>query len=153
MKKKPKDSKQRTRISLDYKQLKINLKNETWECQDNFKDSEEATEIFPEARESIDRCSKTFNIPRNRRKRREWITQGLMNRINDRDAMFKSVRANPGNRELKDRYNEPKLRYYRNIIASNLSNSKEIWRIINESSGTMSNAPTEKTPKLIVHER
>ncbi|KAL3266381.1 hypothetical protein HHI36_010558 [Cryptolaemus montrouzieri] len=62
--------------------------------------------------------------------------KGVMNRINDRDAMFKSVRANPGNRELKDRYNElraqiklevktAKLRYYRDKIASNLSNPKK----------------------------
>ncbi|KAL3279924.1 hypothetical protein HHI36_017431 [Cryptolaemus montrouzieri] len=93
--KKPKDSIQRA-ISLDYKQLKTNLKNETWKCLDNSKDSEEATEIFLKVlRKNIDRCSKTFNIPRNRRKRREWITQGLMNRINDRDAMFKSSSSLP----------------------------------------------------------
>ncbi|KAL3272014.1 hypothetical protein HHI36_022480, partial [Cryptolaemus montrouzieri] len=139
------------------------LKNETWKCLDNSKDSEEA-EIFLKVRESIDRCLRTFNISRNRRKRCEWITQGLMNRINDRDAMFRSARANPGNRELKDRYNElstqmklevetAKLRYFRDEIAFNLNNPKEIWRIINESSGTKLNSPTGKTPKLIVHER
>ncbi|KAL3267797.1 hypothetical protein HHI36_006929 [Cryptolaemus montrouzieri] len=81
-----------------------------------------------------------------------------MNRMNDRDAMFKSVRASPGNRELKDRYNElsaqiklevktAKLRYYRDKITYNLSNPKEKWRIINESSCTKSNSPTGKNTK------
>ncbi|KAL3280212.1 hypothetical protein HHI36_017712 [Cryptolaemus montrouzieri] len=46
-----------------------------------------------------------------------------------------------------------KLRHYRDKIASNLSNPKEILRIINESTGTKSNSPTGKTPKLILHER
>ncbi|KAL3290334.1 hypothetical protein HHI36_023678 [Cryptolaemus montrouzieri] len=126
-----------TRKYIYYKDLKKNLSLESWNSLEYMENAEEITEEFINLLQGhFAACKRTMQIPKKQRKKKIWITQSLVNRIHERDKMFKRMKGSQDT-ELVNRYNEyskriksdvkmRKQEYYRNNITQNMNNPKEM---------------------------
>lgn len=94
-------------------------------------------------KEIVKSSTNSKNIMRRNRKRKPWITNGLVTSINKRDSLYKKMQANPNNTNCKNefiyyrnRLNEliktTKYNYYKNKILKNKNDSKLLWNVIKE---------------------
>ncbi|KAG5878614.1 hypothetical protein JTB14_000638 [Gonioctena quinquepunctata] len=77
------------------------------------------------------------------KKRKIWITNGLIKSMCTRDKMYQKLLKEPDNIALKQNYTQyknyvrnllrvTKLQYYRNKIQENAQNSSNLWNTVNE---------------------
>lgn len=129
---------------IDKNKLKNNIKQVEWGLFHNIPDINTQTNWLIETiQEVIKQSTNTISINHKKRKRKSWITQGLVNSVNKRDKLYQKLQKNPTDRLLKEQFatyrnrlNElikhTKANYYKEKISGNKNNSKNLWNIVKE---------------------
>jgi hypothetical protein len=133
------------RERIDYDKLYHDLSNETWKeiTSTNVNKKVETFQniIIKHINNNTMIYSKTTN--KNTTKLKPWINDKIINSINERNNLYKKLKANPDNQELKLRYTlfrnfvnkmirNAKAKYYNEKIEQHLNNPQKLWNIINE---------------------
>ncbi|KAJ8982402.1 hypothetical protein NQ317_017204 [Molorchus minor] len=130
--------------NINYKALGNLLQNESWDTVYNIKGAEPATKEFIQILNKAIQNS-TFIVKTKNRKRKVWITNGLIKSINKRDDMYHNLLKNQGDENLKNNYKiyrnkvnklikAAKQSYYKNQIKLNSNDNSKLWNIISEIS-------------------
>lgn len=136
----PKDS--NIKKFIDYKKLKLKISNIDWQNVYSLEDPNEAVNEFVKV--IIDNTNQCTNIKKCSRKNSKitpWLTNALLNSINKKNSMFKSLKKNPNNQQLKEEYkayrnrltsliNKTKQHYYKQEIENNSTNTKYLWKML-----------------------
>ena len=127
---------------VNYGKLKENLSKIDWNIIYQLDDVEAATKRFINiVTTETKKCTKVINIKH--KKRKSWITNGLITSINHRDRMYQQVQRYPENRIIKENYTtyrntvnnlikKTKIDYFKRKIESNKKNSKNLWDTVKE---------------------
>lgn len=138
--------------SIDMDGLLADLENENWSTVLSKNCSEEAAESFTTKLTSLMIKHTTVKtIPTDKRKRKPWITQGLIRSIRKRDSLYRRIKKEPLNIELKDQYvsyrNQLrtllfacKQSYYTKKLAECDGDVKSTWKAVHEITDTARNA-------------
>ena len=89
----------------------------------------------------------TDNVKIRGKKRKSWITNGIINSINKRDNIYQKILREPNNDILKLNYKKyrntvtslikkVKIDYYKEKIEQNKTSSKNLWSTVNEICST-----------------
>lgn len=131
------------RTVLNYKKLTNILTNLNWDVVYACDNVESATDMFIKiTTDAFKDCTTNIKIKKNKRKRSEWITAGLINSINEKNRLFLETKKYPKNKEISDKYKryknkltnlirETKIKFYKNKIESSKNDSKKLWQNIN----------------------
>lgn len=103
---------------------------------------------------AINNCTTTKKIKRRNTKITPWITNALVKSIDEKNKLHKRLKVDPSNVELELSYKsyrnklanlikKTKFEYYQNLLNIHASDSKTLWKIVQEISST-------KTKKLFV---
>lgn len=137
------DSKGFSKI-VDYKKLQETLSRISWDRVYLSENTESATKHFISIiLNAINDCT-TFK--RNRRKNSKktpWITNALVKSVHTKNLMFKNLQKDPNNVQLQIQYKNYKNRltalikktknqYYSDKIKNNISDSKNLWKVVQE---------------------
>lgn len=130
--------------SLLNKRKLINLiENERWENVLALKDPNDCVKIFLDQIASLMKnCTVTKKTNNKTKKRKPWITQGIITSILKRDELFQLHIKNPNNITIKNNYisyrnrlvkliNKAKNSYIKSLIYNDNVNSKTLWNGIN----------------------
>lgn len=109
--------------------------------------SSAVTELVNILSKTIENCTDTIQAKRKNTKIAPWITKALVKSIDTKNNLFKKVRRDPSNLDLKLQYKtfnnklvnlikKTKYDYYQNQININSTNAKSLWNIIKELSHT-----------------
>lgn len=144
--------------SIDNDKLNVKLSNTSWNSVYTAADVESATKKFVEIiTQIVEECTITKKIKRKNNKKTKWITNGILKSVNRKNEMFKLLKRTPNNLELKQQYTEyknkltnvikkTKQNYYQNLINEKRSNTKELWKVVQEI--TKSNLKTNDITSL-----
>lgn len=129
---------------IQYKKLKEQMSNVDWSDVYNSRDVETATKKFLSIIDTkINVCTKLVKIKNNKRKRKCWITNGIIKSIETRDKLFQQVQADPLNVNLKRQYldyrnqlttliKKTKINYFKSKIDKNKTCTKNLWSTVKE---------------------
>lgn len=130
---------------LDIDKLKKILSKINWENLYMKETSELATQYFVNIlNHEIENCTSKIKINSKNKKRKDWITQGLVKSINKKNELKKELTKNPDNSELEQKYKSyrnklnnlikiTKSSFYKKQIDQNQNNSKNLWNVINQA--------------------
>lgn len=133
-------------LKINYPKLKEILSNENWNDIYCLRDVDECVDMFiSRVKEAITRSSKKMKIPK-RKKKKPWITYGIINSIKTRDKLFLKLKQNPNNAGLKNEYNtyrnkvnallkKAKHDYFTNEIERKKNDSSNLWKVIKNFAG------------------
>lgn len=128
---------------IDKKKLLTNIKNENWSDLYLGENPDICTELFLKKLNTIIRNStRTCKNNNKNRKRKPWITAGIVNSMNKRDTLFQECLKNPNNYEIKNKYTayrnkinnlvkKAKNNYIKSLIYSEQVTSKTLWEGVN----------------------
>lgn len=134
-------------IKIDYNMLECLLVKETWS---NVYSKHNASEAFGEFLQSfkdlVDNAKFVSVRKRSVRILKPWMTYELCCRQQFRNKLYKKVKRNPNNLNLRQRFDiysiclkndiiTQKTNYYHNLFETNKNNTKKQWQIINEVIG------------------
>lgn len=134
------------RTIINYKQFESTLKNTSWDEVYLAQNVESATQKFLDSFKNILKlCTVYIKIKRKKRKRKEWMTNGILNSINTKNDLFQEIIKRPNNIQLKNQYKyyknkltnlikKAKKDHYKNKI-NEKNDSKSMWNIVNEITG------------------
>lgn len=123
------------------------IKNEHWYDVYQCTDVEIGSDKFvKKIKQYINDATQTKKMPYIRKKK-AWVTNGLVNSIKTRDRLFQNYIKNPLNQELKQDYinyrnklnaliKKTKHDYFKNKIEKNKFDSKNLWNVVKEYSNT-----------------
>lgn len=129
------------RLNKDtYKSLLINT---NWQSFYSSENPEQATDILMNKLKEILNKSTTKIKQKNIKKRKEWMTAGLLTSIATRDHIYNELTKNPNDNELKEKYRiyknkvnnlikTTKNNYYREKLDKCKNNTKKVWEIVND---------------------
>lgn len=129
---------------INYKNMKKILEEESWDVLYNTCEVDVAWTLFTNRlQEIIENCTKTIKIKKSDRKRKPWITRGIIVSIKRKDQLYKDAIKHPTNYELlrsfkthknilEDLIKCAKRNYYRKEIDKNKNYSRGLWKIVNE---------------------
>lgn len=131
------------KIYLDKNCLINKLKNEQWLDVYSTNDVHKASDIFiNKLKKYIQESSKTVKIKNKHQKRKSWVTNGLINSINQKDKLYKKMKVNPTleniniyknfRNKLSELIRKTKFNYYQKIINENKNTSSGLWNSIKE---------------------
>ncbi|KAG5880340.1 hypothetical protein JTB14_019819 [Gonioctena quinquepunctata] len=127
---------------INYDQLANGLRNFNWDTVYEKESAKAAANIFMDILDNeIKNCTTTHKYKV--KKRKIWITNGLIKSMCTRDKMYQKLLKEPDNIALKQNYTQyknyvrnilrvTKLQYYRNKIQENAQNSSNLWNTVNE---------------------
>lgn len=137
---------------IDYKTLKNKLSKVNWdflyENIPNNDKSEIITERFSNyISDQIKKHTRYKKIPQARIKRKKWITNGIVNSVNEKNKLYLDMKRNPRDYHLKEKYDnhknllekvieQRKKNYYKNMIDKNSNNNNKLWKVVNDIRGT-----------------
>ncbi|CAH2012904.1 unnamed protein product [Acanthoscelides obtectus] len=117
--------------------------NEDWSAVYGSSNVNEATDKFASTIQSHIEKS-TIKIKLTDRKRKCWITNGLLRSINHKNELFQQMLNNPNEQTIKkfkdyrnklgDLIKQRKADYYNNFIVTNSNNSKSLWKCVKDVS-------------------
>lgn len=128
---------------VNYKQITQELSNQNWSYFYETRDCEEASNILiNNFKAAIQKATKKITL-KNIKKRKKWITRGLITSIENRDKMYQDLLKQPLNENLKQQYKiyrnkvnslikKTKKDYYEKQIENNNHCSKTLWKITQE---------------------
>ncbi|KAJ8976046.1 hypothetical protein NQ317_014098, partial [Molorchus minor] len=126
--------------NLNTEKLKKSLSNIDWENLYTIENTDLATDHFVTILErEIQICTTKLKINSKVRKRKEWITEGLVKSINKKKELRKQLIGNPENTELKQNYKNyrnkvtgliklAKATYYKRQVDENPGDAKSLWK-------------------------
>lgn len=141
----------RARVRLDHDRLVIAARNISWHDLTATRDPDEATNRFVGViMRTIEECSYTVHAKRKISKIAPWITKGLVKSIHIKNQLFRNLKKHPDNDELKRRYKNyrnkltnlirrTKYEYYQQQIKASSSDTKTLWKIVQEITHTGKN--------------
>jgi len=144
------DSQQHYKITIDYANLTNSLKNESWHDVFNNFNIEESHNIFKtKLINYILKYTKTKKITCKNKKRKPWVSQGLINSIIYRDKLKRELHKN-FSMQLSNQYKKyrntlnkliqkEKNNYYKQKIIDSANDYKKVWGFINELTGSKKN--------------
>lgn len=127
-----------------YDKLKEHLSSADWSEVFQSWDVESATKTFLNIIENkLNICTKVVKIKKNMRKRKCWITNGIIKSIEMRDKLYRQVQAEPLNENLKTHYlnyrnkltaliKKSKIKYFKSKIDKNKTCTKNLWSVVKE---------------------
>lgn len=131
--------------SINYDILKNYLSNNVnWDDILQGNDVNNTTEIFIDAiKNAVQMSTEYKTLKHSNRKRKSWITLGLMTSINYRDELYEQSLKNPNNIQLENQYKyyrnylnklikKSKQNFYKQKINENLNDTSKIWSYTNE---------------------
>ena len=108
------------RKKIDMNKLRQNLSQTDWTNLYAKDNSELATEYFVNIlHQESKNCTTKIKINNKNKKRKDWITQGLVKTTNKQKKPKQELLKNPENRDLEKEYKE-----YRNKLNSLIKNNK-----------------------------
>lgn len=130
---------------VNFTNLNSKLNEITWDFNLlNSKDVDISLEYFLNVlQENIEFCTVVKKKIIKQVKRKPWVTTGLMNSIDTRNRLYKALKHNPNNVEIKAKYllykklvpiliKKLKNNYYDNKILDSKNNVKQLWNTTNE---------------------
>lgn len=141
-------SEQRPRLTkskkyIDYTNLEMDLTNESWENIYSAPNVSEATGRFIETFTYLTDKNSRRIIKKNI-KRKEWITEGIIKSINEKNSMYKKIKSEKFMDEnLNEKYKRykkhleklikiAKINYYENEIQKHKNDPQQLWRVITD---------------------
>lgn len=118
-----------------------------WEGIIDFSDVETSTQIFVDTLVNcINRASLGAQYSSRTRRRKPWMTAGLLHSINNKNTLYSRLLKSPQDVQLREYYRQYrnrlnhlvkmcKQKFYSNKIKSDLNNSAKIWKTINQLTG------------------
>lgn len=140
------DNKNRFIQRINYKKLNNDLLHCNWDEMYHQADVESATnEFIKTVTNTIQANTKNIKLNHNERKRKCWITKGIIKSISVRDKMHKNVQNHPENLNLKQEYDtyrktltqvikKTKIGYYKCLLEKHKNSSKSIWSVVKKMS-------------------
>jgi len=128
---------------LDYRQLKINLSNESWSDCLAISDPSSAFHNFQSTLiNHINICTSSINPKKINFKLKPWITFKLTNQIKKRNNLYNKVKKYPNNTRLVNYYQNLcnkikqdikncKTSYYCSKLNEHSGNTKAEWKLVN----------------------
>lgn len=137
---------------IDYKRLKDELSWVRWDEIKSLDVSEEADKFIKIIQDKINICTNIVKIKHKNFKRKKWINNRLIKQINERDTMYKQLKRQPNNEQLKTEYKrycnnlnnlikKEKNNYFKKKIDCNKNCAKNLWSVTNEYCGLYNNKP------------
>lgn len=129
---------------VQHDKLKEQMCNINWSDVYNSRDVESATKTFLSIIDNkINMCTKVSKIKNNMRKRKCWITNGIVKSIEKRDELFRQTQLEPLNENLKNQYvvyrnkltsliKKTKISYFKSKINQNKTCTKKLWFTVKE---------------------
>lgn len=126
---------------INYKTLKHELGKYDWNDLITGEDLDMETNKFIEKLTTvIDKHTKT--LKKRKQKKKEWITRGIITSINRRESLYKKLKKNPNNYDLKKEYTtyrnkltelikKTKYNFYKSEIQKCKGNMKTLWDTVN----------------------
>lgn len=126
---------------INTKKLQNIMEQEQWNDFYGCTDTDIACNIFiNKLKDNINRCTSEYKVTI--KKRKSWITNGLVTSIQERDRMYYEMLNNPEDLELKNNYknyrnklnkiiSKTKNEYYEKKILTT-TDSKSIWKIVKQ---------------------
>lgn len=136
---------------IQYDKLKQQLSDVDWADVYNSRDVEAATKKFLNIiDDKIKTCTKLVKIKNKMRKRKCWITNGIIKSIETRDKLFRQSQTEPSNINLKKQYldyrnkltaliKKTKINYFRSKIDKNKTCTKNLWSMVKEMCNSCNN--------------
>lgn len=124
---------------IDKKKLLTNIKNENWNDLYLNDNPDTCTELFMGKLNAVIHSStQIYKYNHKNRKRKPWITVGLVSSMNKRDSLFQQHLQNRYNNEIKNKYityrnkinnlvKKAKNNYIKSLIYEKQVNSKSLW--------------------------
>ena len=129
----------------NYKKLYINAKQVDWKVSQLTQDPNTSiNNLIAKIKMCVEKAkskkcikNKTKKIPR-----KGWITESIINSCIKKETLYKQLKRNPNNDQLKTYYKQyiktldkciktAKIKYEKNYIEINSNNPKQLWTIIN----------------------
>lgn len=131
---------------IRYEDLKSDLGHEAWDnvYQQNNVDTM-ANNFIETLKYYINKHTKTVKIKQKTgMPKKKWITQGILKSVNEKERLYKNVLNNPGDNELRERYNQyrnklhkiikkSKKDYCERTISQQKNTSKALWDCVNDA--------------------
>lgn len=128
---------------INYDNLRSDLREEYW--SDIYEQDDVdlvANKFINKLKYYIYKNTRTITIKNKNKKRKEWITQGLIKSTITKNEMYKKLSENPNNKLLETQYKtyrnkltqlikNAKTKYYGSIISKNKNVSKNLWNCVN----------------------
>lgn len=131
--------------TVDMKKLSKILSRIDWGNLYKQKTTELATEYFVNVLQcEIKNCTTQIKLNTKRRKRKDWITQGLVKSINKKKELRKQSQKYPDNKNLEQEYKiyrnklndlikQTKTNFYKKQIEECPNDSKNLWNVVNQA--------------------
>lgn len=128
---------------INYNTLKVDLINEDWENVYKHQNVDTVAENFIKTlKQNIQKNTKKIKINNRDIIRKQWITPGLVNSINEKNDMYKKLLKDPLNETLKRNYKtcknklgrliqREKKEYFASLINNSKNTSKALWDSVN----------------------
>lgn len=137
--------KARTKKFLNLKNFRSDLESETWHDVYGGNDVNMMSEIFVDKLKyysAKNTCEK--KVKKMEQSRKKWITRGLLISIKEKNKLYRILRTDPNNVEVKNKYNnyKNKLRkltasakklFFQNEIDRSKNKTKALWSCVNEA--------------------
>lgn len=129
---------------INYSKLKSDLQKEDWhEIYENICLNEATNNFVNKLKLHIDNNTNIIKQSNTKRPKKDWITTGLLNSINNKNKMYKLVKNNPNDDELKNNYKQyknklvqliktTKSNFYRDSVFKDKNSSQNLWHTVNE---------------------
>jgi hypothetical protein len=136
-----------TATYLDMREMHGLIETQSWDHVLALQDVNDSCNAFMDIIANISFLSTKVKKPSTRYKKlKSWITINLIQLIRQRDKMSKTVKRNPHDIQLRNRYisfrnslskeiKSAKILYYREQILQSTGNPKKFWRVVNEVGG------------------
>lgn len=140
------------KIITNYKKLKEKLSTYDWSSLLNDNIDLSLDTFISKIKLEVNKASFTKILKPCQKKRKPWVSNGLIRSINIRDLLYKQTKLYPKNIKIKDTYTKyrkmiPKLvkaakvQYFQKTINNAQNDPKKIWQIANESLNNINKNP------------
>lgn len=135
---------------VNEKKLLDLVKNECWEDIYNCNDPEKATRLFYTTYESLVQQSTSVIQYKSVKKKKPWISKGLVTSIKERDKLFQDHIKHPLDENRKQIYinyrnklnaliKKTKNKYFKTMIEKNKNCSKNLWNAVKQFTNNYKN--------------
>lgn len=133
-----------SKFIINYTTLRHQLSEENWSEIKQLNNVNIAIELFlNRLQKLIDNNTTVRRVPKNKMPLKPWITISVVRSIRKRDKLYKNMKKNPENMDIKKRYTDYrnicnkiiktlKAKYYQEKLEKNSGNTKETWKIIKD---------------------
>lgn len=137
----------RTKSRINYKKLQLLINTQELNAKMLQITAEEGSKhLILCISQAISIATTHIPIPLAERKRKSWITPGLIKSINTKQELYTTWKLNPKDEDAREAYNKyknqlstllfiTKNNYYQNKITACKGSNKELWKTTNISSG------------------